>query len=292
VKALREQHRGEFKFTAANGDLVGRVRSDLPLGLFAHFMADPEAFFNDPSARVLKNGTKTKVIQRTIADLRGVPREVVIKRFHYSSLPRRCGGLVLQSPAARSLEGALLLRHSGFQTPEPLAAFEFRKLKRRGTSYYVSAAARADHSLQSFWDKVVPTMARQKRRAVTRAILRDLARLVSGLHSIGIYHRDLKGSNILIREWETDRRQFFLVDLDRVERRRRLSLGKKIRNLLQVKRGAWSLKERIYFYMRYAELICRSKKEAKAFVRKVLGVSRRKQARRARLARSGGAGSR
>ncbi|HEY2989805.1 MAG TPA: lipopolysaccharide kinase InaA family protein [Candidatus Binatia bacterium] len=294
MKASREQERGEFRFTAARGDLLGRVRSDLPQGLFAHFMQDPEAFFTDPSARVLKNGTKTRVIQWTLADLRGAPCEVVIKRFHYPSLPRRLGGLVLQSPAARSLDGALLLRQRGFQTPEPMAAFEFRNLKRGGTSYYISAAARDAHSLQSFWDKVVPAMARRKRLAVTRSLLRDLARLLSGLHSMGIYHRDLKGSNILIREWETDRRQFFLVDLDRIEQRRRLSLGKKIKNLLQVKRGAWSMKERIYFYTRYAELVCASKKEAKAFVRKVLAAKRRKNAlgRGDGPAKARGAGSR
>jgi hypothetical protein len=68
-----------------------------------------------------------------------------------------------------------------------------------------------------------------------------------------------------------------MVDLDRVVERRRVSLTKRLKNLLQV-RVAWQARERIYFYLRYAELCCASEEEAKTLVRHAVAL-RRKQKR-------------
>jgi hypothetical protein len=271
---------GEFRFAPARGGLAGWVRKDLPKEICADFMRDPEAFFNDPSARVLKDGLKTKVIQKTFQDRTGASWEMIIKRFHYGFFIRRLGFLVFDSPAVRSLQGALLLRQMGFDTPAPMTALEFRSGMRLGTSYYICEAVRDSHSLGVLWQSVLPAAPKTKRIAVSRSIFRDLARLLSRLHSMGIYHRDLKGSNILVQAWETDRRRFFLVDLDRVAQRALVSRAKRIKNLLQVRRGAWSRKERAYFFMRYAMLSCPSKKDAKEFVRQVLAALRRRRSGR------------
>jgi len=109
--------------------------------------------------------------------------------------------------------------------------------------------------------------------------LRDttLAELFARLHGAGIYHGDLKSSNILMQEWRTEEWRFFMVDLDRVVERRRVSLTKRLKNLLQV-RVAWQARERIYFYLRYAELCCASEEEAKTLVRHAVAL-RRKQKR-------------
>jgi serine/threonine protein kinase len=274
---LRGDKNGEFKFASARGRLVGWIRKDLPEGILAGFMDDPESFFNDPSAHVLKDAVKTQVIQKRLKDGKGMTREAIIKRFHYGLLPRRLGFLFLRSPAARSLGGALLLREHGFSTPGPMAALEFRDWRHLGTSYYITEPVASSHSLRSFWQMVVPTLEKNRRRAVVSSVLRDLARLLSGLHSAAIYHADLKGSNILIHEDEMGRRQYFLIDLDRVEKMAPLSPSRRVKNLLQVKRAKWSLKETIYFFTRYAEQSCASKKEARTLVRKALALSRRRR---------------
>lgn len=266
---FRRKGTDEFTSVLARRGLIGWIRKDLPEDLFADFIRDPDGFLNDPSARVLKEGPKTKVIQRRLKEEKGVAREVVVKRFHYRFLLRRLGFRFFQSPAVRSLKGALLLRQRGFHTPVPLAVFEFRNWKDLGTSYYIAEEVRDSYSLRDFWRSALPTLARGDRLAVTRSTLRELAQLLGSLHSMGIYHRDLKASNILVQGWERDGRRFFLVDLDGVWERHCVSLSKRIKNLIQV-RGPWSLKERIYFFMRYAELFCKSRKDCKTLVRKAL----------------------
>lgn len=284
MMSLRSMNAESFRFFSASNGLVGWVRKDIPEKVLADFIRDPDGLIDLASSEVVKSGPKAKVVKHALGG--GVKSNVITKRFHYRSSLRSLGFLFFSSPAVRSLKGALLLRSKGILIPRPLAALEYRNWRSLGTSYYITEEVGDSHSLQSFWQTVLPKLATKKRLAITRSILRDLARLLSGLHSKGIYHRDLKGSNILIQNWDGDQRRIFLVDLDRVEERPRIPVSKRIKNLLQVRRGAWSLKERIYFFMRYAELCCASKKDAKALVRKVLAV-RRKLRRAAKRPQSG-----
>jgi serine/threonine protein kinase len=110
-----------------------------------------------------------------------------------------------------------------------------------------------------------------------------VARLLAELHSMNIYHRDLKTSNILVQGGEGVERRFFLVDLDRVQERSRLPFSKRVNNLLQVKRRGARPREQIYFFLRYAERCCPSKKDARALVRRIMGRSRRTEDRLQRL---------
>jgi serine/threonine protein kinase len=204
---------------------------------------------------------------------------VIIKRFHYRTGLRRLAFSLFQSPALRCLRGALLLKSKGILVPAPLAALEFRNWKNLGTSYYVSEEICDSHSLKEFWRLAVRPLPRKKRPGVRRAILRNLARLLAELHSMNIYHRDLKTSNILVQGGEGAERRFFLVDLDRVQERSRLPLSKRVNNLLQVRRRGPRPREQIYFFLRYAERCCPSKKDAKALTRRILARSRRTEAR-------------
>jgi serine/threonine protein kinase len=111
---------------------------------------------------------------------------------------------------------------------------------------------------------------------VRRSVMRDLARLLARLHAMNIYHRDLKTSNILIQGRAGEGYRVYLVDLDRVGERPRLSFSKKLNNLLQVRRRAWSAREQIYFFMRYAEGSYPSTKDRKALARKLFALSLKK----------------
>jgi serine/threonine protein kinase len=262
-------------FSASNG-LVGWIRKDLPENIFAEFIRDPDGLMDSASSRLVKDGPKTKVVQHVFQNGRGLELNVVAKRFHYGSGLRRLGFFFFPSPAMRCLKGALLLKSNGILTPAPLAAFEYRSWKGLGTSYYVSEEVADSCSLQYFWRSFPASLPAKRRLAVRRSILSDLAGLLSGLHSKGIYHRDLKGSNILIQNWDGDQRRIFLVDLDRVVEKTRLSLSKRSKNLAQIRRGAWSVKEKIYFFMRYAEFYGLSKKDAKALARQLLVRNQRR----------------
>jgi hypothetical protein len=278
---VRNQEAGDDEFFSTPGGLIGRIKKNLPENILADFIRDPDGLMSGPSSRLVKEGPKTKVVQYVFSDGKGRSLNAIIKRFRYDSALRRLGFFFFSSPATRCLKAARLLESQGVLTPEPLAAAEYRSWKNRGTSYFISEEVADGCSLQFFWQSVLAGLPTDRRLTVKRAVLRDLAQLLSGLHSVNIYHRDLKTSNILIQGWEGRERRVFLVDLDRVEVRRRLSLAKKVKNLLQVGRRAWPVRDKIYFFMRYAEGYDLAKEERKALVRKILALSRRRDLRRA-----------
>jgi serine/threonine protein kinase len=283
---LRGQGAAEYRFVSAANGLSGWVRKDLPEKFLAEFIRDPDGLMNHSSSLTVKDGPKTKVVRHTLQIGGGVRFNAVIKRFRYGAGLRRLGFLFSPSPAVRCLRGALLLQAKGILVPRPLAVLEYRGWKRLGTSYYVSEEVGDSHSLQEFWRSVIPALPRKKRPEVRRSVLRDLARLLARLHSMKIYHRDLKTSNILIQRWNGAARRLVLIDLDRVRERSRLPLSKRIKNLLQVRQRWRNPRLRIFFLMRYAEGCCASKKDAKALVRRILSRGRIRRARRGQRKRS------
>ena len=59
------------------------------------------------------------------------------------------------------------------------------------------------------------------------ALMKDVASLIRRMHEMGILHVDLKGENFLV----DDAQDVFLIDLDRLMRKRFLTIKEIIRNL-------------------------------------------------------------
>ena len=248
--------------------VVGVIAKTLPDHAFADFLRDPEGFLEDPANQVIKSGIKTKVVRARIAAGSGPERRVVIKCFRYPSILRGLTFFFVPSPALRALRSALLLKAKGFATAEPLAALQQRNWRDRGTSYYFAEEIENGLSLRAFWRGAASV---KERARSAPAVIRGLAELFAGLHRAGIYHRDLKGSNILMQDWQTGRARFFLVDLDVSAVRAPLALRRRFKNLLQP-RLEWKARERAYFYWQYAKLCLGSKPEAKALARRLLAL--------------------
>ena len=265
----RIRESGEFVRIALSTDLSGSARKDLPEGLLDEFGRDPERYFDPGSGRSIKNGSKTQLARATLRSPRGAELDVVIKKFRHR-FPRRLGFFVAPSPALRSLAGALLLRRKGFHTPAPVAVLDRRGWRHTGTSYYIAEDLKDSSTLRELWRGGFSSQPPMRRFRLGRAVVGDLARLLYRLHAEGLYHHDLKGSNILICDWDMDRRRFYIVDLDRVQERRRIPLSKRIKNLLQVRSGMWSPRERILFFRKYVELIGIPKAEGKQLIRDLL----------------------
>lgn len=248
--------------------VAGVIAKTLPDNAFADFLRDPDGFLEHPANEVIKNGVKTKVVRARIAAGSRADRRVVIKRFRYPSILRSLIFFLAPSPALRALRSALLLKAKGFATAEPLAALQRRNWRDRGTSYYFAEDIQNGLSLRAFWRGAAP--AKERARSAP-AVIRRLAELFAGLHRAGIYHRDLKGSNILMQDWQTGRPCLFLVDLDVSAVRGPLSQRRRFKNLLQP-RLEWKSRERAYFYLHYAKLCLGSKPEAKTLARRLLAL--------------------
>jgi len=270
-----------FLYINSEAKLVGWIRKDLE-DLFAEFIRDPDRLLKDSSSLILKNGAKVQVAKQTLRGRGNTTRDVVTKRFHYPSFIRRLGFLFLSSPAARSLQGAFVLKGNDIDTAIPLAALEHRSWYNLGTSYFVAEEVVGSQSLHAFWRDVLPTLSSKKRAETKREILKEVASLFHRLHSRGIYHRDLKGGNILIQEWEAGKWKSSLIDVDGVRKSHRLSWSKRVKNLVQLYRTLGkqlSIRDRVFFLRHYAALCSLSRRDHKALARKVLAMGRKEELR-------------
>jgi len=262
-----------FEFVAAPKRFAGWIRRDVTREVKAELVADPEDFIRTPNAVVLKNRPKSMLFARTVRGKGGIRLRVVIKRVHYASVMRRVGFLFAVSPALRSLRGALILQGKGFDTPPPIAAIETRCWALRGTSYYLAEEMKDGESLRVFWQGTLAALPRQFTLRQRRRVLRDAAGLFHKLHSSGIYHQDLKGTNILLREDRLKQSyRFFLVDVGDVLERRRVPRKERVRNLVQMCEMPgrfWLPRERALFLKCYADRCGLSKDERKTLVHDV-----------------------
>jgi len=267
---------GEFTFIGPTRGLAGWIRKDLPKGLLANFICDPESVFNDPSLAFLKKKPKAQVIKQTLRVGDGRTWNVIIKRACYGSLWRRFGFLFFSSPAVRSLENALMLKGWGICTPSPLAALECRDWRHIGTSYYLTEEVEGSQSLPTLWLDAPSSFSREDIFREKRQILKSLAFLFHQLHSRGIYHQDLKGGNILIRKSGSEKWQCYLIDIDGVWKCGRLSWFRRIKNLVQLYRTFGehlNVKEKALFFKYYSDLFYLRRDRRKAIAGKVLSMN-------------------
>jgi serine/threonine protein kinase len=266
----------DFRLISSNGDLAGWIHKDISVETLKPLLDDPEGFLNVSRSEILRDKPKTKVVKQSF-NTEGVrKRDVVIKRFQYPSLWRRIGFLFLSSPALRCLRGSLLLIEHGIATASPLAALQHPGLKSGGTSYYITEEIKDGRSLDTFWAETVSAWTRKESLCERSQILNEVALLFYRLHSCSIYHRDLKGSNILIRKRSESAWQCLLVDVGDISKKKRLARRRRLKNLVQLLRTFGqhlNVRERVYLVKRYADLISLPRDRRRAFVNLVLSAS-------------------
>lgn len=267
-----------FTFVAPMGGLSGWIRKDLPDGLLADFIRDPELLCHEPSSTLIKRGSKSRIVRLTLPVAEGESVAVIVKRVRFGPAWRRAGFFFVSSPALRSLKNALALRTRGIDTPSPVAAFEYRDWKRVGTSYYLVEEIEDSQSLPILWLNIPKSGSKTGKRKEKRGMLRSLATFFHRLHSRGIYHKDLKGGNILARKYGAETWQYYLIDIDGVWTRKRLSWFRRIKNLVQLYRTFGehlSVKEKICFLKDYSDLFSLSRERRKAVAAEILSMNAR-----------------
>lgn len=166
---------------------------------------------------------------RLIHDGRNKLREIefegrlfVVKAFRRPLfINRLVYGIVRPSKAKRAYDNALLLRHIGVGTPQPVGYLNLRSGLLFDQSYLVTLASTCTHRYDELFERTFP---------YTADVMRAIARTTATLHAHGLAHLDYGRGNILFRRQESGHIDIELVDLNRMARGP-LSLDASCRNM-------------------------------------------------------------
>jgi tRNA A-37 threonylcarbamoyl transferase component Bud32 len=188
--------------------------------------------------RLMKGGdvshalTRRELSSRTVTWLKTALPELpslYLKEYRFPTFAERLKYL-LGSPAHREWRTALRIIERGISTFTPLAVGTLRRFGLPVASYLVSREV--DHA-RPLKDYFLDGQHRDDRAGwkARRAITCSLAGFVRELHRRGILHRDFHWGNILIDARDLSDLRWHLMDLHRIQLKRRLRDRERIANL-------------------------------------------------------------
>jgi tRNA A-37 threonylcarbamoyl transferase component Bud32 len=193
---------------------------------------DPDHAFSAPGSITTKDSNTTASCTLPVT-LGGENIALHIKRYNYQNSLYALKNCFRCSRGKRVWKTAQGLLTRKIATPLPISFAEQRKGRLLLTSYFI--ARTIDHALP------LSTVLHEGRAAPfprnssgKNMLLSKVAHLVREMHARGIWHRDLKASNILVQEKVPDEEKLYLVDLDSVRIKKRLGRKEKIRDLARL----------------------------------------------------------
>lgn len=175
-------------------------------------------FFFDRGGKILREGRNTIKLFEACGQL------YVVKRYgHLSYINRLVYGFLRKSKAERAYCHAQRLRRLGIDTPGEIAFLEIRRHGLLQRSYFVSEF--------SDYKSLCPIMEMDPQCDKAAPILEGLAGFLLRMHEAGVLHKDLNIGNILYREDGCGEYRFQVIDTNRMQFCRRLSLRKRLDNL-------------------------------------------------------------
>ena len=208
----------------------------------APLLVDPDVAFNAPDAKVVKDSRTTRLIETTMV-VDGVPTPVVFKRFNRKKWIDPVLAIFRPSRAWRSWQAGQHLASRGVPTPKNLA-FIARRRKPwfspfQGVlpheTYLITVKQPNSTTLFDHLYRVAPTLEGHGLRAEVDRLTSSLASLVRMMHDRSLSHRDLKASNILIRQDAAPgENPFTLIDLVGVRLQDPLPMHRRVQNLARL----------------------------------------------------------
>lgn len=179
------------------GSVRGVAVRDLPDDFLRTLLADPDALFERPGTKLLKQCVSSTVAEVEMPTPDG-PRAVILKRVNLRSLADPLKNLVRSSAVMRSWLFGHGLRERWLPTPRPLAVLHrYRAGVLPAEGYLLTEkvpdALGLPEAVQACRDP-----------HVLRAWAERLAGVVRAMHDRGVSHRDLKAPNVMLADAATD----------------------------------------------------------------------------------------
>lgn len=160
------------------------------------FLADPEAFFQQPDTVMLKDGNTCTVVAATVAGTR-----VVIKRYNVKSFWHSLSRLLRASRARWSWRNAHLLEYCGIKTAKPYALIEQYRWGLPRTAYYVTEYLTGQ--------KVREYFSRDSITSDQQHVAHQLTQFFKKCIDLRLYHGDTKADNFIVAQ-----DKLYVIDLD------------------------------------------------------------------------------
>jgi len=185
--------------------------------------------------------------------LPGIPA-LYLKEYNLPSLLDSIKSMFL-SPAEREYRTAQKLTERNVPTFTPLAVGSVRRYGLFKKNYLVSKSIDNAISLKEYLNNYSPIQSGSNAEEKNR-IVAGLAQFVKDLHGKGVLHQDFHWGNILIEKGREGSIRFYLMDLQRVKLKSKLTDRQKVKNLASLNTG-FSQKvrraERLKFIKAYLE---------------------------------------
>ncbi len=171
-----------------------------------------------------------------------------IKRLQSRGLPDLFKHMFRASRGRRALLEGARLEGQGFQAPKAVCLIERRCCGSVSESLLVTEEIADVKNIYDWFNESRGTI--QEKRALIAAYGAEVGRM----HGQGIFHGDMRKSNVLFRS-EGDTFTFYWLDNERNEQLAELSLRKRVKNLTQVnmEREGVTITDRMRFWKAYAE---------------------------------------
>lgn len=198
-------------------------------------------------------------------------------------LPRDCWerykALIRPSRARRTLQANRTLTGLGFQTKDIIGLAEYRRYGMITQSLLVSRALPGIHEVRSVLRE--PDHGFRNNSQARRALIRQLGAELGAWHKAGLYHGDLRLSNLMVR-FDAGISRFFWMDNERTRRFRALPRTRRLRNLVQVimDPGVFSRTDMMRLWLSYKEAAEFHDPNEKDFLRTVIRRTRERQHQR------------
>jgi len=242
------------------------------------------------SESVLKNSSESAV---TLVDVPGLPL-VCVKELRWRGWLHSFKGVFRSTQGARSFRNGWKLREAGFGVASPLALITDRRLGLVRSEWVIMEVIPGAIELDRYIVKRTADMWLPEEKI---CLARLFGRLISSMHSAGVFHSDLKTCNVLVSEEPglsddppaaarqdsnkaiSPRRalRFSLLDYDNVRFSRQVSWKRKIKNLVQIFLStplAIKATQRLLFLNEYALHVGLNPNEKRVTARAVIEAAR------------------
>lgn len=208
------------------GKLRGLIIPDCNTPAWRELLGEPDNLLTRPEVRILKDSPTTRAGVVTV-EVEGSTTALHVKRLNRRGPIFTIKYLFQSSRALRLFRNLIALIERGVPTLQPVAALAERAGPFLRRSFFITKQLDARPMFELWEKQILPAGNPPARR---REIMIEVARLVARMHVAGVFHRDLKSSNILIRSDDGP----VIADLDGVRLLPSITYRQRVRDLARL----------------------------------------------------------